>query len=430
MAPASFGPGGNRLRTPYVLVTLLLAGCVSVPDPAAKTPESPTGDEGVSDFLPNAFLIDQPRPPGGSVHNGSEPMVLADRDGQYLWVGSTGGAARSSDNGTTWRTVPWPFFTSADGWSFAEDEMGRLYVTTTGVPYVEVYRSDNDGESWHRPGLPIRTPLSGTVDAAPVADRPWIAARGDGEVMLIFYDFGRTISESCVRTTDGGLTWTDRDPMFGSANAGRPDFDESGRFGYVASNGYLYISAVPTLLPRCASPPTLVPMFMSQGAQSQLHTSAAGNAFYSAAPTSGNGAITLAGHKGGTTKRLIVSPPELKANTYATVSARGDEVAVAWYGTETSGNWQSPGFNGSWNVFVARVHGFWTSTPTIEITRLTTEPNHVGDICLAGIGCSGAADRDLLDYFGIDHDMWGGVHVAYAHDGAGSTTQVRYAHLA
>lgn len=417
------------MRTLYVLVTLLAAGCVS---PPAELPAPPAaGDEGgASGYVPNLFLIDHPRPPGGVVHGGSEPMVLADRVGEYLWIGSTGGASRSADNGTTWENLSWPFLLSADGWSLAQDDVGRVYVSTTGIPNVEVYRSDDDGETWIRPGLPTRPPLSGVVDVAPVADRPWLAARGDGEVMLIHYDFGRTYSESCVYSTDAGETWTDRDPMMGVANAGRPDFDALGRFGFTGGDGKLYLlGQSANIVPRCAQDPQEVRMFLSMGAQPMRAASATGNTWFSAAPTSGNGAIQLAGYNGAAVKRLVVSPPILKANTYATVSAGPNDIAVAWYATETPGAWSTPGFEGSWNVYVARVSNFFAASPTIALTRLTTEPNHVGDICVGGIGCTGGADRDLLDYFGVEHDKWGGVNVAYVHDGDTDERVVRFARL-
>lgn len=419
------------MRSAVVLAIILLAaGCVERTAPAAP-PAPPAPPEDAGGFVPNLFLLDGARPPGGSVHNGSEPMVLADRSGEWLWIGSTrDGGSRSRDNGTTWERMPSPFVAVADGWSLAQDEVGRLYATTTSIPYVEVYHSDDEGRTWRAPFLPIRPPASAIVDAAPVADRPWIAARGDGEAMLIFYDFGRTTSESCLRTTDGGQTWTDRDPMAGEPLAGRPDFDADGRFGFMGSRGLLHIfPTTPLASSRCLAEPQTVKMFSSQGDQTMLHTSAHGRVFYAAAPTSRNAAVELAASDGASVRRLIVSPPELKANTFATVSAGPDDVAVAWYGSETPGAWSTPGYKGSWNVYVARVRDLF-GEPTVTVTRLTTEPNHVGDICTGGIGCTGASDRDLLDYFGIDHDIWGGVHVAYAHDGAGRDAEVRHAHLA
>lgn len=99
-------------------------------------------------------------------------------------------------------------------------------------------------------------------------------------------------------------------------------------------------------------------------------------------------------------------------------------------GSTTAGN-PAGAFTGSWDVYVARVTGFWTSSPSVTVTKVTTEPNHVGGFCMSGIACStGGGDRDLLDYMGVTYDASGALHVAYGHDGSTTNAVVRYAKVA
>jgi hypothetical protein len=130
-----------------------------------------------------------------------------------------------------------------------------------------------------------------------------------------------------------------------------------------------------------------------------------------------------------TYKAITVSNATIRSSTYATVASRGNgEVAVAWYGSTTAGD-PSSTFSGSWDVYVARVTGFWTATPSVTLEKVTSVSNHVGGFCMNGITCLPGTDRDLLDYFGIAYDAAGNLHVAYGHDGATSSPSVRYAKL-
>lgn len=407
-----------------LLLAVLASGCASSPGPAPPTSSEEVAPEPPADAAPrNQFLLDGLRPPGGDLSDGAEPSILVDRLGRAIWVGDTSGLTVSYDNGTTWKAGPYPFLLSADGWGLAQDDEGVLYMSTTALGWVDVARSEDLGRT--------ATVVGRFVDAAPIADRPWIAARGDGEVAMVFYAFGRVVDEACVRSTDGGSTWLDRQPFAGHANPGNLVYDDQGALYFAEGSGEVWHLPDGCGLASISYTRSPFRIFGGRelGANNQLQVATAGDALYAVAAGEGNREMLLAGSRGlGTPRLLTVSPPQLASNTFGAVSTWGDEVAVAWYGSETPGDPSAIGYGGAFNVYVARVRDFW-GTPHVTYYRLTDEPNHVGDICMGGIGCTEEADRDLLDYFGVDHDPWGGIHVAYGHDGAGSSALVRYARV-
>jgi hypothetical protein len=413
-------------RTLFLLtIASTFAGCLSAtPAPSPQAAAAPDlapilGADGQY-YAPNAYLLDQPPMPGGRVSGGAEPTILADRDGQFLWVGDTSGIHRSANNGATWVTLPDPVPLVADGFTLAQDDVGTLYAATTTIPYVHFLRSINDGTSWATQNV---------AEASPIADRPWLAARGNGEVALFIYAYGRTFTEACARSTDGGLTWADRDLMAGNPQGGNAAFDTNGDLLYSDDTGRVSRFKTSTL-GKCAGAQQVFQLVNGKGAQHMEALAVENGEVYVAAPAVGNGQMVLWGTRDFLTRKsVVVSAPAQLSNTFGTVSVRNGEIAVAWYGSDTAGDPSNANFAGSWNVYVSRVTNFWTATPTVTTVRLTTEANHVGDLCMAGTGCGGASDRDLLDYFGVDHGPNGVIHVAYGHDGAGGVAEVRYAQV-
>lgn len=81
--------------------------------------------------------------------------------------------------------------------------------------------------------------------------------------------------------------------------------------------------------------------------------------------------------------------------------------AVAFYGTESKGDPDQGSFKASWNVYTSQTLDAFAPTPTIDMTKVTTHPNHYDSICLGGLGCDlsvPAGDRSLVDYFTIDYN--------------------------
>lgn len=406
-----------------VILATTLAGCTNdiSDDPAVGSDGTNAEVSAPGGYTPNLWLLDGVRPPtDNTVSSGAEPSILTDKFGEFVWIGDTAGLHITRDNGTSWQRGNQPFLIVADGWTLAQDDVGALYFSTTSIGWIDVARSPPGNGGFQTDWV------SRFVDAAPIADRPWIGAHGDGEVALVFYDFGRTMSETCAHSTTGGVVWHDRSVMQGTPQAGNLEFDDQGRFYFSNDNGRIYRYDGACLLTR-----QTIEMFPDgKGAQHMIKMDVDDTGFYSAAPSPGNGAVVLAGSKDidQYPRHVVISPPETASNTFATTSVHDGQLAVAWYGSETPGNPNNPNFAGSWNVFLTVVDDFW-GDPVVRHYRLTTEPNHVGDICMNGTGCGGASDRDLLDYFMVDHDIWGGIHVAYGHDGATNNAVVRYAHL-
>lgn len=427
----------------------LLAGCLAQPVGHVATSEPGMAQPQPVGPHTNLWLLDGPRPAAEArvSTGGAEPAILVDALGRGILVGDNTGVYRSTDGGATWAKMNVPYIRPgvpdvdavvvgvhggagiiSDGWVFAQDADGTIYTSTTNGAIINVARSLDGGATWDL------TPAGYVEDVGPVADRPWLAARGHGEVAMIWNVGGQT--EACAASSNGGLTFEKRSiPAPGMSGNGAPiggrsEFDARGRLLYFGNGGqtlYRYEQgSCGQLMSTMALP--------AHGAQLSLQatTDATGHV-YSAVPTTGNGQMQIWGWNGtkaATFKAVTVSAPSLKGNTFGSIHQQDGEIVVAWYGTETPGNFLDPTFNGEWNVYVAQVRDFWSASPQVVVTRVTTEPNHVGGFCFGGTSCDVGGtpgDRDLLDYFQVIHDAQGNAHVAYAHDGTGSNVEVRYA---
>lgn len=358
----------RRLPVLTLVLVLALAGCAA--PLAAEEASPPAAPEGAREDAPrNLWLLDAPRPFSTKVSNGAEPLMLAKRDGT-LFISDWTGLYRSTDGGATWRATPNPFLelnnVLADGWALAEDADGTLYAADTNGPIVGVAASQDNAETWS-----LQNKI---VEAGAVVDRPWLAARGSGDVVLITNTirpgFASVQREECVRSRDGGATWTDRAVVNAARpNAGNVVFDSAGNIWF--SNGetlFYWVRA-------CQGGPAEIDQ---PDGGAQIFTQVAIDAsdrVYLAQPTDDNGAMRIWSYKrglGGGTHSVVVSPPELRSNTFGAIDVQGDEIAVAWYGSESAGNPSQGSFSGVWNVYVARLSipdFLASSTPTIRHDR-------------------------------------------------------------
>lgn len=362
-----------------------------------------------------------------TVSTGAEPSIQVARDGHAIYIGHHQGGYRSLDGGQTWIRMATPFIQgiAVDGWDFAEDEDGVLYATTTNGQLIQVVRSTDDGLSWDPLTRFYPTAVGG------VADRPWIDAQGSGQVTLIFNDSGFT--NRCMRTSDGGLTWLDQHELSGRPIAGGVALDENGFAYWSNRDGLIYRTGSDNFgVPAgtCINGFRTVQAGQSaNGAIIQSQIAAEDGKAYSALPSEDNDAnkIVAWDFETNTPKEFVFGLPELKSNTFNTIAVQDGRVYSAWYGSEADGDFNNAGFTAWWDVYVAVIDDFWSATPSVQIFKVG-EDNHQGNFCFSGVNCDlgGNLDRDLLDYFGIDVDADGRVHVAYGHDGAGSTATVRY----
>ena len=382
-----------------------------------------------------------------TVSDGAEPTILVDKLGRGMLVGDQKGVLRSTNGGLNWFRVNVPYIPGNhplvggiyDGWALAQDDAGTIYASTTDGAVINVASSVDGGATWQLGASTF------VVDGGGIADRPWLAARGDGQV-AVTWNVGGLGVQACEYSSDGAFTFTRRTvpvPLQsggvtptgdGLAIGGLPAWYGNGQLVY-AGNGF----GTAKTLYRYAAPPCGTTLFALQlpAAGDQMSTQVAtdGTKIYVATPTPDNSGVQVIGYNTWTDagrKTLVVSPATLKGATFTTIASRAGEIAVGFYGTPTAGDFQTPGFNGQWNVYVARVKDFWTATPQVRIDQVTATPNHVGDFCFQGTNCdvdAESGDRDLLDYWQLTYDAAGNVHLAYGHDGATANAEVRYAML-
>ncbi len=401
----------------WLVVVLVVAGCAQAPSSGSGGSEAGfPADPGSEPLASIPALFGHS---SAAATGGSEPSILADKEGRFVWIGDTGGTSWSDDNGTSWHHMAYTGnlgVAFGDGVALGQDDRGRLYAAYLHDNRIDVARSD-DGKTFAQATL--------AAGAFAGVDRPWIGAHGDGEVALFYIDavgvvYFPAFAGHCARSTDAGLTFTDQNVASTTPQGGKAFYDTAGRFYYSQSNG-----AVSRFDSTCRAGGREMTLLGSLGLNNMIQADADGTDVYMAAATAGVSEITLAGRRDdGTTRSLVVSPPELQANTYATVSAWRGDAAVAWYGSTSPGDPSADGFTGDFNVYLSVVHDFWGAA-TVTTSQLTAAPNHHGTICMGGVGCTG--NRELLDYFMIDHDRWGGLHVAYVDDAHGGGTF--YAHV-
>lgn len=428
-------------RTATLLGVALLVGAgfalVAAGDDEATPQQTSEGDDrnGEDGTAGNDFLLDGPRPASTTeISDGSEPVILADAFHQdRVWIADTSGIHRSTDNGDTWEALSSPFLAWVDGIDLAQDDAGTLYATTTNGATITFSLSTDGGDTWQ--GTPATLlPRSQVLDGGGVADRPWMAAHGDGQLGLTWNPGTNPPGTRCVASADGGQSWADRGVSKSTIIAGENSFDEEGNL-YWAIRGELYrlepvdvsVGDARTL---CAAPVDQVTAF-DAGVQAMSQTDTAGSTVYTAAPSADEAAIEVAFTASWPgLDRFTLDPTleedgeekQLATNTFVTLSATQDELAIGWYGSEDGGDFTSSAFDGVWNVYVAQVENpeshdgetLTCSDADVTCTRATTAPNHEGPICPDGVACD--VDRDLLDYFMVDHGPDGVLHVAYADD--------------
>ncbi len=76
-----------------------------------------------------------------------------------------------------------------------------------------------------------------------------------------------------------------------------------------------------------------------------------------------------------------------------------------------------------WNVFFAQSQNALNTGSNFKSVQVSTQPNHIGQICTSGLACEG--DRDLLDFFTVDIDHRGAAHIAFSDDNQRRNTDTR-----
>lgn len=80
-----------------------------------------------------------------------------------------------------------------------------------------------------------------------------------------------------------------------------------------------------------------------------------------------------------------------------------------------------------WNVYFAQSLNALNTGANFNSVQISDHPNHIGQICTGGVGCTTGGNRDLLDFFTVDVDHYGAANVIWADDNnAFSSTRNRF----
>lgn len=69
-----------------------------------------------------------------------------------------------------------------------------------------------------------------------------------------------------------------------------------------------------------------------------------------------------------------------------------------------------------WNVFFAQSQNALNTGPNFKAVQISSEPNHIGQICTGGLGCTTGGNRNLLDFYTVDIDHLGAANITWADD--------------
>lgn len=415
-----------------------LAGCLGEDGPSPGTEEDRAGatsEPGPSFETPTTVSKEWP---------GAEPVVDVAPDGTvYLQgFGATGQGAgahltnsvwRSTDGGATWTDVTPPLTgrqESFDGF-VAVDGDGTVYVANAAGTQLDLWRSDDRGESWlPSPEVPYPSPMH----------RMWMVAEDEATVHLTVDKF--TLSPPFetwyMRTVDDGRTWTPPTLVTREASA----------FGGLGSNlamdpgdGTLYQARLSTpdaatgnstevsdgtwvLLTSTDDGVTWTEREMFDldatlaSAWQSLSVDADGTLYLvwsQEVPGTGAAKVHVA-HSGDggqtwSSPRAIAPSNGTAAMPWASARAPG-ELGIVWYAADTP---TLPGdANATWHVDYALVEDADTGDPTVHRTRVSEGPVHEGSVCTVGPLCGQDDDWRLRDYPWVTFGPDGRAHLAFA----------------
>lgn len=430
-------PPSTRSRTmraaaSTIAVLAILAGCVTpagdVEPQAAGALSALLGEP----VLERSLVVDPTRWSG-------EPSILALADGTLLITGAGGltryledptaipgnfGSSyvwRSTDAGATWAFVdlglPAPAsallpyrnaILGVEG-DLAQDEAGRAYfVDLTMLATNGVAASDDGGATW----TAAQSPLVG----APPADRPWIAAMGDG---VVYVKYLGSRGHHVARSTDGGMTFLE-DVLLPPCGQGPLVVDLAAREVLVPCAQGKELSLLRT--PEGTMEWERVDALTVEGDPSNVFVAlaVADARQYVLAWSEARGELAtlraLASLDGGATWSAPValsSPERTAVFPWADASLDGT-VGVVWYEADAAGAPDT--LDAAWFPMHAQLALGPDGLATGATTRLSAEKIHQGAICTSGLGCvlSGRSeDRRLLDFFEVDVDPAGVSHVTW-----------------
>jgi hypothetical protein len=425
-APAPYGPSAPLRFDPPVIVdpsvhsaepsiAVTPGGTVYISAPAGPQKALWRSTDGRS-FTPVSVHGTTTDPGSAWPVGGGDSDVAVFGDGTLYFADQQGGSAEtvssSHDGGQTWFTQP----------------------LATGTP-------SGSGINGLAPASP--TPLPAPVPGVPSAlsaDRQWLVTDGTQTVWLAFNGGVPTVpartpldGATVVKSLDGGRTWPIRtvipeDGCFRGNLARAPDgtlylagCDGNGPGVAVSKDGGLSFTWHPVAR---RDGKTDTSFCFPCHIFSVVTTDAAGNAYTvwsdeaqtpeaHGAPPAGAKGLTIwlssstdQGSTWSTPKRVNQQPGDYVL-PWATGGSPG-HVAVAYYGTRFSGNPERA--LGEWYPIVAQSAEATSADPAWSEAAATPFPVQYGPICMRGSACGGA--RNLLDFFQIQADQAGRLHIA------------------
>ena len=396
-----------------------------------------------------------------------EPLNFIDRNGDYWESGPWGThnqqsfIHRSVDGGEQFNIVspvkvrPDPGGPGGGDTDIVVDDQGTAYFTDLeALLALDVAVSNDHGNTWRR---------NSVGQVLPGIDRQWFtiddgvdhsigaAGAADNTVFLAYHDASGifvTSSPGSTGVTDpiGGLVYTPTSvgPIAGDARCGQIRFDPVNRnlyypcaatgSGAAARRVRMSIAHV-NVGQRTGLTWTNVNLPNSPGGggvATQLFpvvaTDQAGNA-YAAWIDSANSQVYYTWSSTPTVASswsvpLQVSSGAAKTNVMPWIQAGAPgTVAVAWYGTSTSGNpnnfpsWfvnRQTATNVKWFGYVSMITGANSPSPAFAQAPFTEKPMYYGEVCTSGTTClADLGDRTLADFFGFSMDPDGAIRIVY-----------------
>lgn len=243
-----------------VMAMLLLSGCatqdpVEAPGPAEPDPRPVHQLAGLvepEDLIAPTFHLLGAVAEGGPAYALGEPGVWADLDGSVyatfpgcpeltLLIGGCahGQVYRSDDDGETWKLLNGEGGRLGDDGPAANgdadvavDSAGTIYVSNLGGGGIQLHKSMDGGATWEYMANIVPQDEDGTAREG--ADRQWVTAAGPGHIINAWMRTSPSRDVEINSTFDGGANWTGSS-YFGDGIGwvGTPQFAPDGMHAYV-----------------------------------------------------------------------------------------------------------------------------------------------------------------------------------------------------
>ncbi len=329
---------------------------------------------------------------------------------------STGAVTWADKSATATTGCPLGSTTSLDPILYTDHESGRTFESQLAGKTALTCYTDDDGETWHpttgsgiNSGVDHQTLGGGSFSAGGVG--------GLTSDRAVYYCSQDIADASCAVSRDGGTTYGPAVPMYSLLDCGGlhghvkvapdgtvyvPNKGCGGNQGVAVStdNGTSWtIRKVPASTPGDSDP--------SVGLASD------GTAYFGYQNSDGTARIAVSHDKGATwvDNQDVGAQLGVKNIVFpAMVAGDANRAAFAFLGTTTGGNYQDPGFQGVWHLYVSATYDGGVSWVTTDATP--SDPVQKGSICTGGTTCGN--DRNLLDFMDVTVDKQGRVLVGYA----------------